>query len=176
MIIITAGALLTQLVLIRPRSGWEPSQPLCWASPSLRPVTCLSLGLVGQRAFPRQISRNEFGNRSGNLASPMAIYLAVGLFKAFSVIWLMIVTAPGALIALRMISPDRIDQDTARRMIKGGGAGGRAPVHPACRCCCNRCLIRRCGLRPCFLIVLCAASALFVIFSLTIAPEPRAGD
>ncbi len=38
----------------------------------------------------------------------------------------MIVTALGALIALRMISPDRIDHDVARGMIKGAGADGRA--------------------------------------------------
>ena len=125
-IVITAGALLTLLVP-DPAVVWVGTIATAVLGVVIAPALAgLSLGLVGQRAFPRQISRNEFWNHSGNLASLMAIYLAVSLFGEFSVVWLMIVTALGALIALRMIRPDRIDHDMARGMVGGQGTDDHA--------------------------------------------------
>lgn len=125
-IVITAGALLTLLVP-DPVVVWVGTIATAVLGVVIAPALAgLSLGLVGQRAFPRQISRNEFWNHSGNLASLMAIYLAVSLFGEFSVVWLMIVTALGALIALRMIRPDRIDHDMARGMVGGQGTDDHA--------------------------------------------------
>ncbi len=79
-IIITAGALLTLLVP-DPAVVWVGTIATAVLGVVIAPALAgLSLGLVGQRTFPRQISRNEFWNHSGNLASLMAIYLAVSLF------------------------------------------------------------------------------------------------
>ena len=125
-VIVTAGALLTLLVP-HPTVVWAGTIATAVLGVVIAPALAgLSLGLVGQRAFPRQISRNEFWNHSGNLASLMGIYLAVSLFGQFSVVWLMIITALGALIALLMISPDRIDHDVARGMVKDAGTDDRA--------------------------------------------------
>ncbi|WP_197054757.1 MFS transporter [Paracoccus sp. PAMC 22219] len=125
-VIVTAGALLTLLVP-HPTVVWAGTIATAVLGVVIAPALAgLSLGLVGQRAFPRQISRNEFWNHSGNLASLMGIYLAVSLFGQFSVVWLMIITALGALIALLMISPDRIDHDVARGMVKDARPDDRA--------------------------------------------------
>lgn len=74
----------------------------------------LTLGLVGQRLFATQVSRNEFWNHSGNVASLAAIFILVSLFGESAVIGLMLFTAVGAIVAIIAINPAHIDYRAAR--------------------------------------------------------------
>jgi len=84
----------------------------------------LTLGLVGERLFSQQIARNEFWNHAGNVVSLLAIYLLVSLFATQGVIGLMIFTACGALAAIAMIDPGRIDHQVARGLATDEGQPG----------------------------------------------------
>jgi MFS family permease len=84
----------------------------------------LTLGLVGERAFPRQVSRNEFWNHGGNFVSLFAIYVLVSYYGQQGVVWLMLVTAAGALLAVLAIDPGRIDHRVARGLAHDDGAPG----------------------------------------------------
>ncbi|WP_262525489.1 MFS transporter [Agrobacterium tumefaciens] len=84
----------------------------------------LTLGLVGERLFSHQISRNEFWNHGGNFASLFATYVAVSFFGLHGVIGLMLLTAVGALIATAAIDPHRIDHKVARGLGEDKGEPG----------------------------------------------------
>lgn len=84
----------------------------------------LTLGLVGERMFARQISRNEFWNHGGNFASLFAVFVIVSMVGQGGVIWLMIATAIGALVAVFAIDPGRIDHKTARGLATDDGEPG----------------------------------------------------
>lgn len=74
----------------------------------------LTLGLVGERAFPRQVARNEFWNHLGNVVSLAGIYLATVLFGLNGIIGLMILTSVATVIAVLAIDPNRINHEVAR--------------------------------------------------------------
>jgi hypothetical protein len=134
-VLVTAFALLTLLV---------PTVAVVWigqigtavvgaiVGPAL---TGLTLGLVGERVFARQISRNEFWNHGGNFASLFAVYVLVTMFGQGGVIWLMIATAMGALVAVLAIDPGRIDHKAARGLATDTGKPGPSglSVLLACR-------------------------------------------
>lgn len=84
----------------------------------------LTLGLVGERMFPRQVSRNEFWNHTGNFASLFAVFVVVTFFGQQGMIGLMIVTALGALFAIAAIDPDHIDNKVARGLTTDKGEPG----------------------------------------------------
>lgn len=84
----------------------------------------LTLGLVGERAFTRQVSRNEFWNHAGNVASLAGIYGLTIAFGMNGVVGLMIVTAVAAVIAVMMIDPADIDHQVARGLSHDQGAPG----------------------------------------------------
>jgi len=84
----------------------------------------LTLGLVGERLFSQQIARNEFWNHSGNFAALFAVFVLVSMFGTNGVIWMMIATAIGTLIAIFAIKPDRIDHRVARGLAHDDGAPG----------------------------------------------------
>lgn len=84
----------------------------------------LTLGLVGERAFTRQVSRNEFWNHAGNVASLAAIYALTIAFGINGVVGLMIVTAMAAVAAVMMIDPGDIDHQVARGLSHDDGAPG----------------------------------------------------
>lgn len=123
-VLVTAFALLTLLV---------PTVAVVWIgqigtavvgaviAPAL---TGLTLGLVGERAFPRQISRNEFWNHTGNFASLFGVYVVVSMAGESGVIGLMIATAIGAIVAIVAIDPGRIDHQTARGLASDKGEPG----------------------------------------------------
>ncbi|WP_296435335.1 MFS transporter [Rhizobium sp. UBA1881] len=84
----------------------------------------LTLGLVGERRFSRQVSRNEFWNHFGNVVSLAGIYAATVAFGLNGVIGLMVITAIAAVVAVLAIDPSKINHDTARGLARDDGAPG----------------------------------------------------
>ncbi|MCR6502063.1 MFS transporter [Shinella sp. CPCC 101442] len=84
----------------------------------------LTLGLVGEKAFSRQVSRNEFWNHVGNVVSLVGIYFVTLAFGIDGVVGLMIVTAIAAIFAVAAIDPDKIDHKVARGLGHDNGAPG----------------------------------------------------
>ena len=84
----------------------------------------LTLGLVGEQAFTRQVSRNEFWNHAGNVASLVGIYALTVAFGVNGVVGLMIATAAAAVIAAMAIDPNEIDHDVARGLEHDEGRPG----------------------------------------------------
>lgn len=118
-VLVTTAALVTLLV---------PGVPFVWGGQVLTAIVGavigpalagLTLGLVGERLFSRQIARNEFWNHAGNFASLFAIFLIVSVLGQAGVVWLMVATAFGALAALFLIDPKRIDHRVARGLDEG---------------------------------------------------------
>jgi len=113
-VLVTAVALLTLIA---------PTVPIVWIGqlgtavvgavigPALMGLT---LGIVRQQAFGRQVARNEFWNHAGNLVSLAAIFVGVSLYGQQAVITLMLITAVGAIIAAVAITPSSIDHEAAR--------------------------------------------------------------
>jgi MFS family permease len=74
----------------------------------------LTLGLVGQHVFSRQISNNEIWNHTGNVFSLICIYLMAEYFGQNGIVWLTIASVGAAIIAALSIRPQEIDQKVAR--------------------------------------------------------------
>ena len=87
-------------------------------------VMGLTLGLVGEKRFSHQVSRNEFWNHSGNVVSLACVYAATTLYGLNGVIGLMILTALATIVAVLAIDPGRIDHDVARGLAHDDGAPG----------------------------------------------------
>lgn len=83
----------------------------------------LTLGLVGQRAFSGQVSRNEFWNHAGNVVSLAGVYAASVYFGLSGIITLMVVTAVATILAVLAIDPDKIDDKVARGLGDDEGNG-----------------------------------------------------
>lgn len=88
----------------------------------------LTLGLVGEKRFPAQVSRNEFWNHSGNVVSLIGVYLAATWFGVQGIVGLMIATAIGAIVAASAINPAHIDHDAARGLQHDDGEPGPSGV------------------------------------------------
>jgi hypothetical protein len=84
----------------------------------------LTLGLVGEAAFPDQVARNEFWNHAGNVVSLAGVYLATLLFGLNGIIWLMIATAVATIGATLAIDPRSIDNAVARGLARDDGTPG----------------------------------------------------
>jgi len=113
-ILVTAAALIT-LVSPEPVIVWIGQIGTAVVGAVIGPALAgLTLGLVGERFFSQQIARNEFWNHAGNFASLFAVYVIISLFGQAGMIWLMIATALGALVAVAAIDPERIDHQVAR--------------------------------------------------------------
>ncbi len=113
-LLVTVAALIT-LVSPEPVIVWAGQIGTAVVGAVIGPALAgLTLGLVGERLFSQQIARNEFWNHGGNFASLFAVFVAVSLFGQAGMVWLMIVTALGALAAIAMIDPARIDHRIAR--------------------------------------------------------------
>jgi hypothetical protein len=84
----------------------------------------LTLGLVGERAFSRQVSRNEFWNHAGNVVSLAGIYGATVYFGLSGIVGLMVVTACAAILATLAINPREIDHQVARGLGHDDGTPG----------------------------------------------------
>lgn len=124
------------IVLVTAAALWTLSAPNNWSVFGGQSATAvvgaivgpalmgLTLGLVGERAFSQQVSRNEFWNHVGNVASLAGIYFVTVAFGISGVIGLMIATAAAAIIAVVAINPDQIDHKVARGLGHDDGAPG----------------------------------------------------
>ena len=81
----------------------------------------LTLGLVGEERFSRQVSRNEFWNHTGNVASLAAIYAGTLLFGIYGVVGLMMFAAFATIAATLAIDPKQIDHQVARGLAHHDG-------------------------------------------------------
>lgn len=123
-VLVTVAALVTLLV---------PNVAVVWAGqigtavvgavigPALAGLT---LGLVGEKLFSQQISRNEFWNHGGNFASLFAIFFLVSMFGQPGVVGLMLATSLGTLAAITMVDPKRINHRVARGLAHDDGKPG----------------------------------------------------
>jgi MFS family permease len=84
----------------------------------------LTLGLVGERRFSDQVSRNEFWNHTGNVASLIGVYLASLYFGLSGVIAMMVMTAVATVLAVLAIDSGSINHEVARGLAHDDGASG----------------------------------------------------
>lgn len=84
----------------------------------------LTLGLVGERRFARQVARNEFWNHAGNVASLAGIFVATLYFGQSGVVGMMLITAVATIFAVAAIDPAHIDHDVARGLAHDSGTPG----------------------------------------------------
>lgn len=84
----------------------------------------LTLGLVGEKRFTGQVSRNEFWNHAGNVMSLAAVYVGSLWFGISGIIGLMIATALATILAVLSINPDHIDNRVARGLGHDDGEPG----------------------------------------------------
>jgi len=87
----------------------------------------LTLGLVGEQNFSRQVSRNEFWNHSGNVISLVGVYFAASAFGLAGIISLMVITAIATIIAALAINPKEINNDVARGLSHKDNSDAPAP-------------------------------------------------
>ncbi len=123
-VLVTVAALV---ILLMPNSAivWTGQIGTAVVGAVIGPALAgLTLGLVGERLFPRQIARNEFWNHAGNVASLIAIFALVSWFGRQGVIGLMVASAAGTLLAIALIDPGRIDHKVARGLAHDQGAPG----------------------------------------------------
>ncbi|MCZ0728950.1 MFS transporter [Mycolicibacterium iranicum] len=113
-IVVTAVALAT-LVVPNPAVVWIGQVGTAVIGAVIGPALMgLTLGLVGERFFGRQVSRNEVWNHTGNVVSLAAVFVLVSIFGEHAIIGLMLATAVGAVVAAASIDPARIDHAAAR--------------------------------------------------------------
>ncbi|MCM2290981.1 MFS transporter [Allorhizobium sp. BGMRC 0089] len=74
----------------------------------------LTLGLVGEKAFSAQVSRNEIWNHAGNVCALAGVFVLTDRFGQSGVVGLMIVAAAATIAATLSIRAADIDQDAAR--------------------------------------------------------------
>lgn len=84
----------------------------------------LTLGLVGEKRFSGQVSRNEFWNHAGNVFSLAAIYFGSLWFGMSGIVGLMIATALATIVAVLCIDPAHIDNRVARGLAHDDGEPG----------------------------------------------------
>jgi MFS family permease len=84
----------------------------------------LTLGLVGEQRFSRQVSRNEFWNHAGNVFSLAAVYVGSLLYGMKGIVFLMVATALATIAAVLAIDPSKIDNKVARGLAHDDGTPG----------------------------------------------------
>ena len=77
-------------------------------------ISAISLGIVGRKAFPRRIGRNEAWNHAGNVAAATTAGLAGWLIDPSATLWIAATLAISSAFAARFIDPSAIDHDVAR--------------------------------------------------------------
>ena len=88
----------------------------------------LTLGLVGEARFSRQVARNEFWNHAGNVVSLAAIYFATAAFGTKGIIALMLLSATATIVSVLAIHPQDIDHDVARGLAHDDGTPGPSGI------------------------------------------------
>ncbi|MDG4664283.1 MFS transporter [Mycobacterium sp. 236(2023)] len=113
-IVVTAVALAT-LIAPNPVVVWVGQVGTAVVGAVIGPALMgLTLGVVGERLFGIQVSRNEVWNHAGNVVSLIAIFVLVSMYGEHAIIGLMLLTAVGAVAAAAAIDPARIDHAAAR--------------------------------------------------------------
>lgn len=77
-------------------------------------LAAITLGIVGPKAFSKQIGRNEGFNHAGNAASAAIAGASAYFFGPIVVFWLMALLAAASIVAMLMIPAKSIDDDLAR--------------------------------------------------------------
>mgnify|MGYP001158633595 FL=1 len=77
-------------------------------------IAAITLGLVRQAGFARQLGRNEAFNHGGNMFAALAGGALGYVFGLQAVFWFMTAMAVGAIAAALMIPAEAIDHDAAR--------------------------------------------------------------
>ena len=91
-------------------------------------IAGLTLGLVGQRGYARQLGRNEAANHAGNMTAALAAGGLAWLFGLPAVLALMSGLAVLGLLALVAINPADIDHAAARGLAEGQEAAEKASL------------------------------------------------
>lgn len=87
-------------------------------------IAAITLGLVRQAGFARQLGQNEAYNHGGNMFAALAGGALGYVFGLQAVFWFMVAMAVGAIASSAMIPADAIDHEAARGC-EAGDAEGR---------------------------------------------------
>ncbi len=116
-----------------------PFAPSFWSVASLQAVSgaagaifppaiaAVTLGIVGPKAFPRRVGRNEGFNHAGNAAAAAIAAGAAWFAGPIAVFWLMAAMAAMSLAATATVPGSRIDHDMARGLEEGSGQDEHQP-------------------------------------------------
>jgi MFS family permease len=119
-------------------------------------VSGITLGIVRQAGFNRQVGYNQAFNHAGNVAGAALSGLAGWMFGLTAVFWLAAVFAVLSIISVLMIPNDAIDNRAARGMKEGEKAGKASGYRVLIEC------------KP--LLVLAAALAMFHLGNAAMLP------
>lgn len=126
-VLVTAVALLT-LTAPTPAIVWIGQIGTAVVGAVIGPALMgLTLGLVGEKLFGHQVARNEVWNHAGNVVSLSAVFVTVSLFGEQAILWLMVLTAVGAVVAVGCIDAKNIDHETARGLAQADTDPTAAP-------------------------------------------------
>lgn len=126
-VLVTAVALLT-LTAPTPAIVWIGQIGTAVVGAVIGPALMgLTLGLVGEKLFGHQVARNEVWNHAGNVVSLSAVFVTVSLFGEQAILWLMVLTAVGAVVAVGCIDAKSIDHETARGLAQADTDPTAAP-------------------------------------------------
>ncbi|ADP72059.1 major facilitator superfamily MFS_1 [Rhodomicrobium vannielii ATCC 17100] len=85
-------------------------------------LTAISLGIVGQRGFPRRVGRNEAWSHSGNVVTAILAGAAGYFIAQVAMLWTVAIVSVIAACAVYWIDGRAIDHDLARGEDKPGQA------------------------------------------------------
>lgn len=126
-VLVTAVALLT-LTAPTPAIVWIGQIGTAVVGAVIGPALMgLTLGLVGEKLFGHQVARNEVWNHAGNVVSLSAVFVTVSLFGEQAILWLMVLTAVGAVVAVGCVDARSIDHETARGLSQADTDAHAAP-------------------------------------------------
>lgn len=130
-VVVTAVALLT-LTAPTPAIVWVGQIGTAVVGAVIGPALMgLTLGLVGEKLFGGQVARNEVWNHAGNVVSLSAVFITVSLFGEQAILWLMVLTAVGAVVATGCIDAKGIDHETARGLSQADSGATGATAAPS---------------------------------------------
>lgn len=85
-------------------------------------IAAISLGIVGQKGFPRQLGLNETANHAGNVAAATLAGIATWMVGLGGILALQVAMTVGAILAVLAIDPRAIDHVRARAAPAEGDA------------------------------------------------------
>ncbi|UPY35811.1 MFS transporter [Sediminicoccus sp. KRV36] len=85
-------------------------------------IAAITLGIMGQGGYPRQVGRNQASNHAGNVAAALLAGLLGYLYGLPGVFGLLVLNGALGLLALLLIRARDIDHAVARGLASDGGA------------------------------------------------------